>query len=61
MMVPRKIIGDEFSGGSDVYVERNEALLDKYKIMCGNGVTKLLVTLCKSEWLALSPPLSVYL
>ena len=40
MMVPCKIIGHEFSDGSDVYVERNEALLGKYEIMCGNGVTK---------------------
>ena len=40
MIVPGKIIGHEFSDGSDVYVERNEALLGKYEIMCGNGVTK---------------------
>ena len=40
MMVPCKIIGHEFSDGSGVYVERNEALLGKYEIMCGNGVTK---------------------
>ena len=40
MMVPCKIIGHEFSDGSDVYVERNEALLGKYEIMCGNGVIK---------------------
>ena len=39
-MVPCKIIGHEFSDGSDVYVERNEALLGKYKILSGNGVTK---------------------
>ena len=40
IIVPCKIIGHEFSDGSDVYVERNEALLGKYKIICGNGVTK---------------------
>ena len=40
VMVPCKIIGHEFSDGSDVYVERNEALLGKYEIMCGNGETK---------------------
>ena len=61
MMVPCKIIGHEFSDGSDVYVERNEALLGKYEIMCEIGVTKTFGTLCKSEWLTLPPPLSVYL
>ena len=40
IMVPCKIIGHEFRDGSDVYVERNEALLGKYEIMSGNGVTK---------------------
>ena len=40
MMVPCKIIGHEFSDGSNVYVERNEALLGKYEIMCENRVTK---------------------
>ena len=39
ILVPCKIIGHEFSDGSDVYVERNEALLGKYEIMWGNGVT----------------------
>ena len=61
IMVPCKFIGHEFSDGSDVYVERNKALLGKYEIMCGNGVTKTFVTLCKSEWLTLPPPLCVYL
>ena len=40
MMVPCKIIGHEFNDGSHVHVERNEALLGKYEIMCRNGVTK---------------------
>ena len=40
IMVPYKIIGHEFSDGSGIYVERNESLLGKYKIMSGNGVTK---------------------
>ena len=40
IMVPCKIIGHECSDGSDVYVERNDTLLGKYEIMCGNGVTK---------------------
>ena len=40
IMVPCKIIGYEFSDGSDVYVERNEALWGKHEIMRGNGVTK---------------------
>ena len=39
-MVPFKVIGHECNDGSDVCVERNEALLSKYEIMCGNGVTK---------------------
>ena len=42
MILHCKIIGHESSDDSDVYVKRNVALLGKYKIMCGNGVTKTL-------------------
>ena len=42
MILRCKIIGHESSDGSGVYVERNVALLGKYEIMYGNGVTKTL-------------------
>ena len=39
MMVPCKMIDPDLSDGSDVYLERNEELFGKYKIISGNEVT----------------------
>ena len=61
IMVPCKTICNVFGDGSDVYVERNEAFLGKYDIMCGNRVTKTFGKFGQVTWSILPPPLSVYL